>query len=159
LSEERENQLAPATSNDAAADGLTPAAEKAILSEIKTLLVSRQFSGPMPPPECLHQYDQIVPGAAREIIDEFRANGAHQRTMDQAVLEAASTRDTRGQWMACSLVLLGFILIMSLAYTGHDGVAIAVAVSLLGAVAANFLQGKKSESSQPAKDSDSAEED
>ena len=113
----------------------------------------------MPPPECLRQYDQIVPGVAREMIDEFKTNGAHQRAMDQAILEATSARDARGQWMACGLVFLGFILIMGLAYTGHDGVAIAVAVSLLGAVAANFLQGKKAESSQSVKEDGSAEED
>jgi len=89
-------------------------------------------------------------GAAREIIEEFKANGAYQRNMEQTLLSITSGRDRCGQWMAYSLVFFGFILIMALAYTRHDRVA--------GVVAANFLQGKKLETPPSTQGSDSAEE-
>lgn len=150
MTEESEKPLTPVAQEENAGDGLTPAAEKAILSEIRMLISRQSFSGPMPPPECLRQYDQIVPGAAKDIFEEFKMNGAHQRAMDQTILKASSDRDRRAQWMACGLVFLGFILIMALAWTNHDWVAAAVAGTLLGAVVTGFLQGKKANTAQPS---------
>lgn len=152
LIEENEQLPAPTTPSETTSEELTPADERLILRRIRTLISRQSFSGPMPPPECLQQYDQIVPGAAKEIIEEFKANGAHQRAMDQAILKATSSQDKRAQWMAYSLVFLGFILIMALAHTGHDWVAGTVSVTLLGAVAANFLQGKEPKTSPPPKE-------
>lgn len=133
--------------------------------EIRGALVAQQqtFAGPMPPPEYLKQYDQIVPGAAKDIVTEFLANGAHERDLDRLVLESIKNQNLRSQWMAFSLVLVGFMLIMGLAFTGHDAVAGIVAGTLLGAIITGFLTGNldmpkhrdKSPISQPSPDTES----
>lgn len=114
-----------------------------IRQEIRGALVARceTFTGPMPPPEYLKQYDQVVPGAAKDLVTEFLANGAHERDLDRLVLQSVKNQNLRSQWMAFSLVLVGFGLIMGLALTGHDAVAGIVAGTLLGAIITGFLTG------------------
>ncbi|CDH43853.1 hypothetical protein BN874_1370018 [Candidatus Contendobacter odensis Run_B_J11] len=153
-----ENPLVSADTDEIDADALPPATERAITRKFNTLIAHQSFSGPTPPPDCLRQYDEIVPGAAKDIIEEFKANGAHQRAMDKALLNAASGRDRRTQWMAFSLVILGFILIMALAHTSHDWVAAVVAGSLLGAVVTGFLQGKKSTKDRPTQEDEASDD-
>jgi uncharacterized membrane protein len=103
---------------------------------------TRSFRGPMPPPEQLAQYDRIVPGAARSIVDEFQTNARHSRDIERLTLRGSIGKDTRAQFLAGSLVLIGFGLVYALAKDNHDGVAIAVAVTLLVSVLTAFLTGK-----------------
>jgi uncharacterized membrane protein len=104
-------------------------------------LTAQSFSGPMPPPEHLAQYDRIVPGAARLIVDEFQLNARHARDVERMGLRGSIGRDRRAQVIAGLLVLIGFGLIYGLAEHGHDGVAISVAVTLLVSVLTAFLTG------------------
>lgn len=67
-----------------------------------------EFAGPMPPPDYLRGYDDIVPGAAKDILNEFLANGQHNRDMEQRLLSDAKESEKRSHWMAFCLVLLGF---------------------------------------------------
>jgi hypothetical protein len=50
-------------------------------------------------------------------------------------------KDTRAQWIATSLVLVGFGLVYELAMKGFETAAIAVAAGLLGTVVTAFLTG------------------
>jgi uncharacterized membrane protein len=102
----------------------------------------RVFCGPMPPPEQLAQYDRVVPGAARSIVDEFQTNARHSRDIESLSLRGSIGKDTRAQFLAGFLVLIGFGLVYALAKDNHDGVAIAVAVTLLVSVLTAFLTGK-----------------
>ena len=45
------------------------------------LSVRASFSGPLPPPELLKQYDEVVPGAADRIISMAEAEQAHEADM------------------------------------------------------------------------------
>ena len=116
------------------------------------------YSGPIPHPNILRLYDELVPGAARELIDEAKANGAHERKKEQDALNALINRDRRAHWMACFLVFSGFFLIWLLSYHGHDWVAAAVAGTLLGSVITGFLQVRKSDKSTPLDELDTNEE-
>lgn len=140
------------TSNDLPIPSPAPASEPTLpaVGTVPGLVIAsaqvQSFTGPMPPPDYLRQYNEIVPGAAKDILDEFRANGAHQREMERLALTAATTTERRGQWIACGLVLVGFGLIMALALTQHDTVAGIVAGTLLGAVITGFVANRKSPS-------------
>ncbi|MDR5783141.1 hypothetical protein QCE63_27410 [Caballeronia sp. LZ065] len=99
------------------------------------------FRGPMPSPEYLAQYDRIVPGAGRMIVEEFQMNGQHTRHMESMNARDSICKDARAQFIAGILVLIGFGLVYKLAQEEHDGVAIAVAVTLLVSVLTAFLTG------------------
>jgi uncharacterized membrane protein len=113
-----------------------------LIGQPGTVAVQTQsFSGPMPLPEHLAQYDRIVPGAARLIVDEFQSNSKHARDIERIGLRGSIYKDVRAQFIAGILVLIGFGLVYSLAEHDHDGVAIAVAVTLLVSVLTAFLTG------------------
>lgn len=97
------------------------------------------YSGPMPPAEQMAQYDAIVPGAARIIVEEFQANGKHQREMERIAVTNHVAQGRRAQWMAFILVAVGFGLILWLAHLGQTTVACVVAGTLLIAVISGFL--------------------
>ena len=119
-------------------------AEPAIAPERASVTVAVQahsFRGPMPPPDHLAQYDRIVPGAGRLIVDEFQMNSEHARKIETLSLRGSIRKDIRAQFIAGFLVLIGFGLVYELAEHGHDGVAIAVAFTLLVSVLTAFLTG------------------
>lgn len=138
-----------------------PKIEKIVDQKIQLAMRTVSYSGPMPPPEHLAQYDRIVPGAARMIMDEFQANSRHARTMELNGMSGMIRRDTRAQWMAFILVLVGFYLVWELATGGHEKSAIAVATMLLGGIVTAFLTGhtplNKSQKEEEADGDDTAD--
>ena len=51
------------------------------------------WAGPMPPSFELANLDRVVPGLAREVADEFRAEAAHRRRLEnrRSAMDAAAT--------------------------------------------------------------------
>jgi uncharacterized membrane protein len=71
---------------------------------------TQQFSGPLPHPDALKQYDQLVPGAAKSIVDSFVKEGDHRRSCEKResiVMETWSDGDIRLQKRG---QIFGFIL-------------------------------------------------
>jgi uncharacterized membrane protein len=58
-------------------------------------------TGPIPPPEQLAAYDQIVPGAANRIL----TMAEHEQNGRLSILTAQVRQSARGQWMAFTLAL------------------------------------------------------
>lgn len=137
---------------------LEPKLDQIVERKVQFAMRTVSYSGPMPPPEHLAQYDKIVPGAARMIMDEFQANSRHSRQIELKGIAGMIGRDARAQWMAFILVLVAFYLIWELASSGHDKLAIAVATFLVGGIVAAFLTGhspwSKSEKSDKTDDSE-----
>jgi uncharacterized membrane protein len=97
------------------------------------------FAGPIPPPEYLEQYDRIVPGTAKLIIDAFERESRHRQELtklaqnaniaaqqkQQALVEAQSKSvfrsDATGQICGLTVSLACVIGTVYLAVNGHDG--------------------------------------
>ncbi|WP_232470989.1 DUF2335 domain-containing protein [Caballeronia hypogeia] len=119
-------------------------AEPAVMGGKASVTVAVQahsFRGSMPLPEHLAQYDRIVPGAGRLIVEEFQMNSQHARQVELMSLRGSNRKDMRAQVIAGLLVLIGFGLVYELAEHDYDGVAIAVAVTLLVSVLTAYLSG------------------
>jgi uncharacterized membrane protein len=52
----------------------------------KLVTVSQQWSGPLPSPAAMAEYDRIAPGTAAKLIDAMLVEGEHRRRLE--VLEA-----------------------------------------------------------------------
>lgn len=55
-----------------------------------------RFSGPLPPPDLLRQYDAIVPDAANRIIAMAEGQAAHRRQLEDRATDAI-IEDTRAE--------------------------------------------------------------
>lgn len=140
--------------SNSAIDVPEPQLERIVERGVRVAMKSERYAGPMPKPEHLRQYDEIVPGAARIIVDEFQANSRHSRLMSELGLRGAIDRDKRAQWIAGGLVLIGFLLVYLLADRGYPWVAGGVATTLLVAVLTGYLTGQVSSNRAEREDQD-----
>ena len=78
----------------------------AILAQAITMT---SFSGPLPPPDILKQYDLIVPGAANRIIVMAEEQGKHRQDIEKVVIASDSRNSTMGivAGFVVSLLLIG----------------------------------------------------
>jgi len=59
-------------------------------------LVSAHWSGPLPPPATLKQFDEVIPGGAERILRMAEAEQAHRHLTDITALKADSRAISRG---------------------------------------------------------------
>lgn len=117
-------------------DGVAGSAAAASVSAVTTSVI--HWEGPLPPPALLEQYDRIVPGLARQITEEAKAEASHLRERDEVALNAAIRDRSRRQWMGF-WVAAGFLLIALLALLSGDKVTPGIALSSIAAAAAAFI--------------------
>jgi uncharacterized membrane protein len=107
--------------------------------------ISTSFSGPIPPPEMLKHYEEIVPGSAKTLIDVFNDQAHHRMDLEKRSLVS----DRRRSWGGLiSAVLVSLVCIGTggwLVHEGHDeaGAAI-VALDIVG-LAGTFIYGTQSQ--------------
>lgn len=101
---------------------------------IQSILVRRQqFSGPLPPPNILAEYDKIVPGAAEEIIRMSSEQRRHTMGIEKSLAESEINRvrraldlaeksNTRGTWL---VVFIVGVALLSIILKAHPSVSIA----------------------------------
>lgn len=104
--------------------------------EIQDILVQvkrQRFSGPLPPPALLDQYNQIVPGSAEEIIRMSTIQREHTMKIESALadsevsrvarsLDLAEASNKRGTYLLSGVIVAALISVWSGA---HPTVSIA----------------------------------
>jgi uncharacterized membrane protein len=73
--------------------------------------VVQSHSGPMPPPSVLAQYDQVVPGLARDIVEMAKAEQAHRHSLEDVVVHGDRDATRRGQHYG----LIALVLMLAIA--------------------------------------------
>ena len=68
--------------------------------------IKEQYSGPLPHPEIMRQYDSIVPGLANRIIHQFEEQSKHRRELEQKVIKSDLVMERLG-------LIFGFIIGMA----------------------------------------------
>lgn len=110
---------------------------------ITTVLKAESHSGPLPSPKQLAKYNELLPGTADIIIGEYQANGSHVRNMERLALEAQKDDNDRSRRVAERLVWASLASVIGLALSNHESVAIALAVTTVGAIISGFFVGKE----------------
>lgn len=101
-------------------------------------VISATYKGPLPPPNIMRGYDDICPGAAKMILDEFQANSEHVREMERMTRQKELDMANRGQIIA---TVFGFILFAIVTYSlfaGHVWIAGAGIITALVSVITAF---------------------
>lgn len=77
-----------------------------VARRITRIAVSEQFSGPMPHPKHLREYEDTLPGAAERILAMAERNLDHGATMERAAMQAEIADRKLGMWMGAGLFAL-----------------------------------------------------
>jgi uncharacterized membrane protein len=125
---------------------------------------SSLFVGPVPHPAILREYNEVIPGAGDLILQSFKQEGDHRRSMEERMVacEEADRKATReyagrGQLFAFLITLLGLsvALALGLAVPPPAGPTAASIVGggTLAAIVTTFLVGKTGKDSEKDKGS------
>jgi len=105
--------------------------------------VIHQFSGPIPPPAVLREYNLILPDAANRIIKMAEDEAGHRRRIEYKALTGDIWEGRIGQFLA---FLIGIFTIGCGTYSAINGAELAggiIGVGGVGSLVAAFIWGRK----------------
>ena len=110
------------------------------MAQVTQVASTTVFSGPLPPPHWLAEYERIHPGLTQQLMDQAEIEAAHRRELATQRLRIQSRHVGRGQWMAFSLSLASLAVAASLAARHGPWAATPFALTALSPIVAAFLK-------------------
>lgn len=112
---------------------------RALIQQIQTVA----YQGPIPPPQMLADYDNMVPGLADRIVRKWEEQQDHRRKLERAVVERDEGRMDRSQKYALVVALAGLGMAAVLGLAGASPwIAGVVAVVAVGGTSSAVLIGQ-----------------
>ncbi len=107
---------------------------------------SVSFSGPLPPPEILQKFNEVVPGAAERIIKMAEEQSVHRRALEKKVIDSDIARSKYGQILGFVIAIAGLVVAALIAIYGNAIAGGAIGVSTLVSLVGVFMYGSKTRS-------------
>jgi len=156
------SSLVPAPSEENQSPRVDPAAAESPKVQ-QRLQVSQAFSGPIPPPGMLAEYNRISDGLALRLVAHAESEAHHRRAMESRIVEAEiADRKAHYSEARCGQLCALVIALAALgagSYTALNGKEIAGSVlglSGIGGIVTTFIMGRQA--SKPRDEPDSQEE-
>lgn len=114
----------------------------------------RRYSGPLPTPALLKEFDNVVPGCAERIIRMAEEQAKHRQLLERTVIIGDSKRANQGLWVGGTIAFLFLVGAVFLIYNGHDWAGGILASVDLVSIVGVFIYGtvsRRSERIQKAK--------
>ena len=101
------------------------------------------FSGPIPHPDILRQYDLLLPGAAKKFLEAPHLEAEHRRSLEKALIHERMRMSKRGQWMAFFLATLSITASFASIFLGYDIAGLAALFIAIASFIGVFIYAKK----------------
>lgn len=101
------------------------------------------YSGPLPPPATLAEYERVVPGLAERIVVQFEEQGRHRRTLELKVVESNATAQLRGQIVGGVIAIAAMVTAIVLMAMGLTTAGIVLFIADFATLAAVFITGRR----------------
>jgi uncharacterized membrane protein len=108
------------------------------------------FSGPLPHPDILAQYNTVLPNGAERIIAMVEKQSAHREHIENCVVEGNVRSQSRGSWFGFIVSMTAIIGGTYLIAIGKNGPGLASIISSLAALVAVFFYGKHTQKKELA---------
>lgn len=104
---------------------------------------SQQWSGPLPPPAALVQFNTIIPNGAERIMGMVEREQEHGLAQEDTVLRATVGDTARGHWMGLVISIAAIAAAGATAYFGaHPTVSIALVGLPIVAIVRSIMANK-----------------
>src|SRR3989338_7839901 len=90
------------------------------------------FSGPIPPPQILQQYNNVVPDAAERIIRMAEKQSDHRMDLERKVVNSNISKSYLGMILGTVIAVCGLLVAKEISVNGHPWAASAIAALDLG---------------------------
>ncbi|MFB3919234.1 MAG: DUF2335 domain-containing protein [Candidatus Velamenicoccus archaeovorus] len=106
------------------------------------------FSGPIPPPQILSQYEQILPGAAGRILGMAEKQSNHRQNMEKRIIYSETFQGTLGMVFAFVIALVAIAGGVFLIFSGRPIEGLISLLTPLAIIVASFLNRPKKDQKQ-----------
>jgi uncharacterized membrane protein len=127
-----------------------PKEEKARIA----IQIASYFRGPLPPPDILEAYNQIVDGGAERIFRKFEEQSEHRMNLERLAIGEELKQSKRGQIFGFIVALFGLSLAAFMAYLGHEAFASILGGGTILSLVTVFVVGKVKQHTQIKKKSE-----
>lgn len=109
-----------------------------------TSIKAMAHSGPLPDPESLARYNEIIPNGADRIMKMAENQQNHRMSVDKQLVKGNNNQITRGQWFGFLLALFFLGAGVYLTLLGHESVGKVIFGTTVIGLASIFVIGKLS---------------
>jgi len=102
------------------------------------------FSGPLPHPSFLKQYEEVVPGAADRILRQAESQTNHRIDLENKVIDSDIRRADRGLWAGLAVAVISIVGGCALVFAGHDWAGATIATATVVSLVGVFVYGSQS---------------
>ncbi len=123
-----------------------PAYQKPVNQQNNHQLVTKVesfFSGPLPHPQLLSEYDRIVPGSAAKIIEMAVSQSEHRKSLETKVIESNISNSRLGLWFGLIIGVVGIIAGAFLALNDKQAAGTIIGGTSLGSLVGVFIYGSQ----------------
>lgn len=106
------------------------------------------YSGPLPPPDVLKRFDEVVPGSAERIIKMAEEQSTHRKDLERKVIDSDIARSKWGQILGFLISVAGLVVSGLVAVYGNAIAGSIIGVSTLGTLVGVFMYGSKTRSQE-----------
>jgi uncharacterized membrane protein len=100
------------------------------------------YSGPLPPPQMLEQYNKVVPNGAERIMAMAEKQLDHRHELESVVVNGRAGSERLGTHYAFILAILFGIGAVYLLKIGHSIAGVSVLIGEIVALAGVFIAGR-----------------
>ncbi len=108
------------------------------------------YAGPIPPPEALAHYEDVLPGLADRIMAEAERQQAHRQALETSVVQHEARRSMAGLFVGGFVALAAIVVAGVLAAQGQQWFGIATALATIVSLAGVFVHGTQNRSRERA---------
>ncbi|MGB0835372.1 MAG: DUF2335 domain-containing protein [Psychrobium sp.] len=120
--------------------------------------VQQRYSGPLPPPKMLNDYELINSGFAERIVAMAEKEQSHRHGIEKTAVTGAIEKDKRSQNYALFAIVFLSLICGGLIYGGHDVAGTVLGGATLVGLVALFITGKRDNKSDSASSNTESEE-
>jgi uncharacterized membrane protein len=121
-------------------------AESQQRSQLQQQIIASQvsfWSGPLPAPEVLREYDSVVPGSADRIIAMAERQSDHRRNLESIAISGGNLRATMGSIfgfvIGMAAIIVGYLLVTNGQEIGGYSTMLLTVTALVGV----FVYGRR----------------
>jgi uncharacterized membrane protein len=112
----------------------------------RTIKTASTFSGPLPPPSILGDYNNVLENGAERIMKMAENQSSHRIGLEKHAIKEELRQSRNGQIFGFILAILGMLIAFGLAYLGHDTVAGIFGTTTIVGLVTIFVIGKRKQS-------------
>lgn len=121
-----------------------------VLGTVSSFSWEEYYSGPLPTPQQLGEYNRVSAGLGDRIVTEWQTEGSHRRNLERTVVKGQLLAQSRGQVFALVIALVVISGGLALLFTNRQTGGLVAILAPLATLAGVFIYNQRKPSGTQA---------